>query len=72
MTRATQLDRDIGARLRALRTQRKLSQPVVARALGVTYQSYQKMEAGKVSLRASTLATLAKFYKVPVASLFGV
>lgn len=72
MTRATQLDRDIGGRLRALRVERKLSQPIVARTLDVTYQSYQKMEAGKVSFRASTLATLAEFFGVPVASLFGV
>lgn len=71
MGKATALDQEIGKRLRTLREARGLYQPTIGRVLGVTYQTYQKMEAGKVSFRASTLDKLAKHYGVPVGSLFG-
>lgn len=69
--KVTQLDKEIAARVRALREERQLSQPTVAGVLGVTYQSYQKIEAGRVSFRASTLAKLASLFGVPVEQLYG-
>lgn len=46
-----------------------MTQPMVARVLGVTYQSYQKIERGVVSLRVSTLHKLAQCFEVSMASL---
>lgn len=69
--KVTDLDRRIAKRLQELRRERKLTQPAVAGVLKITYQSYQKMEAGRVSFRASTLETLAAVFGVPVATLIG-
>lgn len=69
--KATPLDKEIAARVAALRKERQLSQPTVAGVLGVTYQSYQKIEAGRVSFRASTIAKLAGLFGVPVEQLYG-
>lgn len=69
--KAVSLDKEIAERVRQLREEREMSQPVVAGVLGVTYQSYQKIEAGKVSLRASTIAKLANLFGVPVEQLYG-
>lgn len=65
------LDKHIADRLKAVRKERQLTQPGVAGVLGVSYQSYQKMERGTVSFRASTLDKLASFFGVPVAYFFG-
>lgn len=70
-SRITPLDKRIAARLRSLRDERGASQPVVAGALGVSYQSYQKMEGGRVSFRASTLEKLAALFSVPVPYFLG-
>jgi transcriptional regulator with XRE-family HTH domain len=60
--RITDLDRAIAKRLRAFREEAKLTQPQVASHLGIAYQSYQKMERGVHSFRASTLDRLALLY----------
>jgi transcriptional regulator with XRE-family HTH domain len=60
--RITDLDRAIAKRLRAFRVEAKLTQPQVASHLGIAYQSYQKMERGSHSFRASTLDRLALLY----------
>lgn len=65
------LDKHIAGRLKAIRKERELTQPGVAGVLGVSYQSYQKMERGTVSFRASALDKLASFFGVPVAFFFG-
>lgn len=69
--KVTALDKEIAGRVRKLREERQLSQPTVAGVLGVTYQSYQKIERGRVSLRASTIAKLAHLFGVPVEQLYG-
>ena len=68
-------DLHIAAKLRDLRTRGnggdtsvRLSQ--LAAYLGMRYQSYQKLEEGRVSFRASTLQKLAEFYGVPVSHFF--
>lgn len=60
--RITDLDRGIAKRLREFREEAKLTQPQVASHLGIAYQSYQKMEGGRYSFRASTLDRLAMLY----------
>lgn len=69
--RITELDKQIAKRVRSLREERRMTQPTVAGALGITYQSYQKVEGGRVSFRASTLQKLAALFGVPVQQLFG-
>lgn len=60
--RVTGLDRHIAERLKEFRKAAGLTQPQVAEHLGVKYQSYQRMEAGRCSFRASTLDRLALLY----------
>lgn len=69
MGKTTELDRVIGHRIKQLRSDAGLTQPKVAEYLGIAYQSYQKMEAGRVSFRASTLDRLALLYNVKLSSL---
>jgi transcriptional regulator with XRE-family HTH domain len=70
--RVTALDRQIAARLKALRKGRgnAVTLEKIAQYLDMTYQSYQRMERGEVSFRASTLKQLAIFYSVPVSYFF--
>jgi transcriptional regulator with XRE-family HTH domain len=68
--KVTPLDKEIAGRIRELREERGMHQPTVAGVLGVTYQSYQKIEQGKVSFRASTLAKLAELFGVPVSRFY--
>ena len=64
MGKVTELDREIALKIRALRDKSGLTQPQVASHLGIAYQSYQKMEKGRVSFRASTLSILANLYGI--------
>lgn len=66
MTKATGLDAQIALNLKRIRAKAKLSQPQVAAHLGITYQSYQKMEGGKHSFRVSTLDKLSTLYNCPM------
>lgn len=61
-SRVTDLDRSIAKKIKLFREEAKLTQPQVAGHLGVAYQSYQRMEAGRHSFRASTLDRLATLY----------
>lgn len=61
-SKVTELDHVIAANIRKFREASKLTQPQVAEALGITYQSYQRMEGGRYSFRASTLDRLARLY----------
>lgn len=70
-SRITDLDRAISANLRKFREQAKLTQPAVAGHLGITYQSYQKMENGRHAFRVSTLDRLARLYDKPLHEFLG-
>jgi transcriptional regulator with XRE-family HTH domain len=61
-SKVTELDRTIARNIREFRTLCKLTQPQVADYLGMTYQSYQKLEGARVSFRASTLDKLGQLY----------
>ena len=67
--KVTELDVVIARNLRRFREEARLSQPQVAGFLGVTYQSYQKMEGGRVSFRASAIDRLCELYGVQYTDL---
>jgi transcriptional regulator with XRE-family HTH domain len=68
--RVTDLDRAIAKNIKALRAANQATTlEQVSGFLGITYQSYQRMERGGVSFRASTLHKLALFYGVPASRL---
>jgi transcriptional regulator with XRE-family HTH domain len=60
----TDLDREIGARLRERRQELKLSMAYVAEAVGVSFQQLQKYEAGLNRVAAATLVNLAQALRV--------
>lgn len=68
-SRVTDLDLSIAKNIKALREVAKLTQPQVAGHLGISYQSYQKMEGGKHSFRASTLDRLGTLYNKRLAEI---
>lgn len=61
----------VGARLRALRKMRKLTQTELATALGLSFQQVQKYENGANRISASKLWNAAQLLGVPVIDLFG-
>ncbi len=58
------IDRDIGARLRQLRLERRKTLQVLADDLGVSYQQLRKYELGENRISASTLYRLAQILGV--------
>jgi transcriptional regulator with XRE-family HTH domain len=67
----TAADTAIGARIRAQRLARKMTQMALADALGITFQQLQKYETGKNRVSAGRLQRLAEVFGVPVNALFG-
>jgi transcriptional regulator with XRE-family HTH domain len=61
----------VGARVRALRLARRMSQEKLADAINLTFQQVQKYEKGTNRIGGSRMIQIAKVLKVPVASLFG-
>ncbi len=57
--RASSIDRHVGARVRTRRTALDMSQDDVAQKLGVTYQQFQKYEAGINRISASRLQQIS-------------
>lgn len=68
-THVTNFDRTVAANIKRLRVDRKLTQPRVAEVLGITYQSYQKLEGGKTSIRARSIWAIAELFSVPVTQI---
>lgn len=66
-----QFDKAIGARLRAFRVARKLSQSNLGKALGVTFQQIQKYEKGSNRIAGSRLIQLCEYLKVAPHQLLG-
>ena len=65
----TDIDREIGARLRKRRRDLKLSLRYVAEAVGVSFQQLQKYETGDNRVAAATLINLADVLKIKPAGL---
>lgn len=61
----------LGERIRVLRTERKLSQEDIARALGIHRQSVSLLEQGQRDLTATELDELARFFQVPYEEILG-
>ena len=69
--RAAELEREIGARIRARRRQLGLSQSELADQLGVSFQQVQKYERGANRVAASTLVVTALALGVGIGWLVG-
>ena len=69
--RTAQLELVIGARMRARRRQRGLSQSELAEQLGVSFQQVQKYERGANRVAASTLLTAARALGTTISWLVG-
>lgn len=66
---ASEVDRLIGARIRARRLQLSMSQEVLAAAIGVTFQQVQKYERGHNRVSASTLIDIANALEIRITGL---
>lgn len=61
---ATELDAEIGLRLRQVRESRDISQRVLAERLGITHQQVQKYEDGKNRLTVSRLDEICRVLEI--------
>jgi transcriptional regulator with XRE-family HTH domain len=68
--RAQDVDRHVGARLKALRVACGMSQTTLAELVGVTYQQIAKNEAGVNGIAASRLFALAHVLGVGIEQFF--
>lgn len=62
------VDVHIGARLRLLRSERRLAQQKLGDAVGVSFQQIQKYEKGTNRISASMLYAIARRLAVPLAA----
>lgn len=60
----------IGTRIKSLRQRQKLTQGMVGKALGISFQQIQKYEKGGDQISAAKLYKLAKLFAVPIEHLF--
>lgn len=67
----TTVDILVGQNIRAARNAQNVSQEILAKACGVTFQQIQKYEKGVNRVGASRLHQIADFLKVPVTQLIG-
>ncbi|WP_279480777.1 helix-turn-helix transcriptional regulator [Aureimonas sp. SK2] len=58
------IDVHVGARLRLVRTSRRLSLEELGRQIGVTYQQIQKYETGSNRISAATLYRISQLFEV--------
>ena len=70
VSRATDTDRHVGARIRERRVELGLSQHQMAALIGVTYQQAHKYESGINRVSAGRLFDIAQVLKVPVGYFF--
>ena len=64
-------DVEVGARVRAIRKAKGVSQEVLAGAAGITFQQIQKYERGANRISASMLQRIARHLDVPMSELLG-
>ncbi|MFN4185399.1 MAG: helix-turn-helix domain-containing protein [Hyphomonas sp.] len=69
---ATQVDRQVGERMRRRRILLGLTQDQVADALGISYQQIQKYETGANRISAGRLAQIAEVLEVLPGWFFGI
>jgi transcriptional regulator with XRE-family HTH domain len=68
--RATATDLHVGAQLKKHRLIRGVSQTVIGKALGISFQQMQKYENGSNRMSASKMQAAANLLQVPVAAFF--
>ncbi len=66
----TEIDRQVGVRIRVRRLMLDMSQEKLAAGLGLTFQQVQKYEKGSNRIGAGRLQQLAKILEVPVSFFF--
>lgn len=69
--RVSESDLEIGARIRGLREQRNLSQSDTARALGISFQQWQKYEQGRNRIAAARLINIAQLFETTPHKILG-
>ena len=67
---ASALDKYIGARMREQRLALEMSQELLGRELGVSFQQIQKYESGKNRVSAARLFEICKALNVSLSSMF--
>jgi len=67
---AVAADAFVGARLRALRAERSMTQEKLGEIVRLSTLQIQKYESGKTAITASRLLQFAKLFKVPVEAFF--
>jgi transcriptional regulator with XRE-family HTH domain len=67
---ATDIDKQVGARIRARRQALQISQTALAETLGLTFQQVQKYENGTNRISTGRLTEIAKTLQVPVSYFF--
>lgn len=67
---ASEIDRRIGARLRAVRNARGMSQQSLANRLGVTFQQIQKYESGVSRISAGRLYEISVALELDIGYLY--
>lgn len=71
MTEPDPFDVRIGARIVALRQERRVTQAELARKIGVTFQQVQKYEKGRNRVSGSRLVQVAEALSTTVADVVG-
>ncbi len=66
----SRIDRHVGARIRAMRKARALTQAELGKALGVSAMQVQKYEYGRDRIGASSLFDAARMFGVKVSAFF--
>ena len=67
---ATDIDKQVGARIRARRQALQISQTALAQAAGITFQQIQKYENGANRVSTGRLAQIAETLHVPITYFF--
>ena len=67
--RMTNTKLDIGKNLRQLRTAKKQTQAIIARAIGMNQPGYCDIESNRTTPTIHTLQKLAEFWEVPLVKL---
>ena len=70
MTKATEIDVMVGARVRVRRIELDLTQQELGRKLGITFQQIQKYESGHNRISAGRLKEISRVLQVPIAYFF--
>ncbi len=69
--KVTEIDKEIGERVRVARLEKGLSQKALGAAIGLTFQQVQKYEKGTNRVSASRLRRVAEVLERPVTWFYG-